>query len=252
MQKPQTLLSIGADAKTVKGESRGYRTAVLYLAPHKLSGRNVCSHATPGCIASCLNLSGRGVFNSVQEARVRRTLMLWKDQAAFLSQLINELQTHVNACELVGLTPVARLNGTSDLAWENRRYKGNNLFQIFPEVQFYDYTKNPKRAARSLRSDWPKNYRLVLSRSESNLLECTSHLLDGGNVAMVFDIKRTQELPSYWSPGPCWDPSGGTPDEFPVIDGDKDDLRFLDPSPCIVGLRAKGPAKRDQSGFVIR
>lgn len=174
--------------------------------------------------------------------------------AEFLLQLYHEVRDHWLSCLHTGMVPVVRLNGTSDLPWESFKIPCHNsdLFELCPGVQFYDYTKNPKRAADSLREGWPTNYRLVLSRSEKNLLECTRHLLDGGNVAMVFDTKRKQELPQFWSPGHCWNPAGGSPDEFPVIDGDKDDLRFLDPSPCIVGLRAKGPAVHDKSGFVIR
>lgn len=253
MQKPQTLLSIGADAKTVKGESRGYRTAVLYLAPHTLSGRNVCSHATPGCIASCLNLSGRGVFNSVQEARVRRTHFFFERRAEFLTQLYEEIRAHWQSCLHAGMIPVVRLNGTSDLPWESFKiHAGQNIFELCPGVRFYDYTKNTKRAVFSMRKDWPTNYRLVLSRSESNHDACLAHLRAGGNVAMVFAGKRSTPLPDFWSHRDYTAKSAMNDVSVPIIDGDKDDLRFLDPSPCIVGLRAKGPAKKDQSGFVIR
>lgn len=248
--KTQKLLSIGNDSKTVKGEARGYRTAILYLAPSNLSGRNVCPHATPGCIASCLNTAGRGIMSSVQQARIKRTLAFFKDREAFLAQLHDEIAHHAFSARHAGMIPVVRLNGTSDISWESfKSPAGLNLFQMFPDVHFYDYTKNFMRACRSLTKDWPKNYRLVLSRSESNQADCERFLALGGNVAMVFATKPKQELPMFW------DTVAGEQNQtasMPVIDGDKDDLRFLDPSPCIVGLRAKGKARQDQSGFVIR
>ena len=249
--KVQKLLSIGNDSKTVKGEARGYRTAVLYLAPGSLSGRNVCPHATPGCLAGCLNTAGRGIISSVQQARIKRTLAFFKDKQAFLAQLHDEIDAHSRATRSVGMLPVARLNGTSDVPWEKLVSPiGQSLFDMFPEVHFYDYTKNVNRAYRSIHDKaWPANYRLVLSRSESNLSDCVSFLKAGGNVAMVFATKPKQELPMFW------DTVAGEQNQtasMPVIDGDKDDLRFLDPSPCVVGLRAKGKARQDTSGFVIR
>ena len=38
---------------------------------------------------------------------------------------------------------------------------------------------------------------------------------------------------------------------MPVINGDKTDMRFKDPVGVIVGLKAKGKARKDTSGFVI-
>lgn len=129
--KAQKLLSIGNDSKTVKGEARGYRTAILYLAPSNLSGRNVCSHATPGCIASCLNTAGRGSFNSVQQARIKRTHFFFRFPVTFMEQLFQEILTHANACQSAGMIPVVRLNRTSDIPWENKAVMGRTLFEWF-------------------------------------------------------------------------------------------------------------------------
>lgn len=259
--KAQKLLSIGNDSKTVKDESRGYLTAILYLAPGSLSGRNVCAFATEGCLEACLNTAGRGITSSVQQARIKRTLFFFKDREAFIQQLVEELTSFQETCRKAGMIPVCRLNGTSDILWETIKvYRREidqglplpnyaNIMARFPDVHFYDYTKNPQRAAASLREGWPTNYRFVLSRSESNLDACLAHLRSGGNVAMVFATKPKQPLYPYWV-GPL-DPVESRM-RVPIIDGDKDDLRFLDPSPCIVGLRAKGKARQDTSGFVIR
>jgi hypothetical protein len=145
------------------------------------------------------------------------------------------------------LIPVVRLNGTSDLPWE--RIKGSSgltLMQTFPTVQFYDYTKHPGRiwdchygSTLPHGNPWPPNYHLTYSRSEDNADVAQSFPFGGVNVAVVFGVKRGQPLPKEW---------GG----YSVIDGDINDLRFLDPKGVVVGLRAKGKARKDASGFVVR
>lgn len=229
-----------SNPKVSKGAGRGYHTAVLHLAPASLSGFNVCQHATEGCIAGCLNLAGRGgIFkrgettNRIQEARVRRTQMYFKDRPAFVAQLSREIDRHVARARELGLKPAVRLNGTSDLPWE-RIPAASWLFERFRDVQFYDYTKDPDRAMNWTLGKLPDNYHLTLSATEHTTHDDIAGWLDHGiNVAVVYHAM---------------------PDKFdgdlPVINGDEHDLRFLDPSPVIVGLKAKGPAKRDRSGFV--
>ncbi len=132
------------------------------------------------------------------------------------------------------LTPCVRLNGTSDLPWET--IKGNNgqsVIEAFPEIQFYDYTKNPARMKAYLRGEMPKNYHLTFSRSECNHNTCLEIMAMGGNVAAVFE-----KMPATW----CGKE---------VVTGDDDDLRFLDKEGVIVGLKAKGKARHDKSGFVV-
>lgn len=234
------LLTVG-NPKTLKGQRRGYLTYVLHLAPANLSGRNVCPFASPGCRATCLNTAGRGgIFkpgettNPIQEARLRRTRLFLDARDQFLTQLVSEIERAIAHARRKGLVPVFRLNGTSDLPWEHLpiRRKGRlypSVFAAFPRIQFYDYTKNPRR------SPLP-NYHLTFSRSELNSSDCESTPL---NVAVVFGVSKGTPLPAHFA--------GRN-----VIDGDESDLRFLDPTNVVVGLRAKGRAKRDHTGFVVR
>ncbi len=240
------LLTTG-NPKTAKGEGLGYLTAILHLAPFDLSGRNVCPDATAQCVALCLNTAGRGgIFakgettNAIQRARIRKTRYFFANRSTFLAQLANEIRCHVRNAKRHGLTPAIRLNGTSDLAFE-RFARG--LFEAFPDVTFYDYTKSFQRMSSYLnQNDWPKNYSLTFSRSESNAKECSRVLASGGNVAVVFSTRQGETLPAKWN-------------GYRIIDGDTTDLRFLDPFRVIVGLRAKGKAKHQEfqtpGGFVV-
>jgi hypothetical protein len=243
---PRELLTT-ANPKTSKGACHGYRTAILHLAPAKVSGRNVCPHATPGCASACLNTSGHGGIgldadglNGVQAARIRRTRLFQRDRAGFMAQLVAELERHERVSLRDGLTPAARLNGLSDLPWERFPVvRGGetfpNIFAAFPGVRFYDYTKWPLRL-RPLALD-VENYSLTFSLAEDNDDKAADALARGVNVAAVF----RGELPeSYTLDGV----------RYPVVNGDETDLRFLDPSGVIVGLSAKGRAVNDTSGFV--
>ena len=226
-------------AKTTKGESLGYLTAILYLAPSYLSGRNVCSHASEGCIASCLNLAGMGAFGNVQDARVAKTKAFFANPKTFVEQLAEDIEAARRKAEREGLELCVRLNGTSDLPWENLGGEaGVCLMRRFPQIRFYDYSKNPSRIRAFLAGRLPSNYSLTFSRSECNGETALELAKAGANVAVVFSSKKDEELPKKW---------GGRK----VIDGDTHDLRFLDARGRVVGLRAKGPAKRDESGFVV-
>lgn len=244
-----------ANPKTMKGRGLNYLTAILHFAPAKLSGRNVCPHATEGCKMSCLNRAGRsGIFlkgektNRIQDARVRRTQLFHEDREAFLAQLVRELELHMRRAEREGMIPTARLNGTSDIPWERfpvtrKGIKYPHIFAAFAEMQFYDYTKWPLRLRKVAGI---ANYLLTFSISEHPDSEqrAAEYLDAGHNVAVVFDAR----------------PANGyklTPDPLPisyigrpVIDGDVSDLRFKDDTGVVVGLRAKGPAQKDTTGFV--
>lgn len=234
----------GYNPKTKKGRARGYSSAILHLAPASLSGYNVCRWSSAGCRAGCLNTAGHGgivkrgdTTNDVQRARIARTRWFFQDRPAFMAQLFSEIETHIRRATRNGLTPVVRLNGTSDLPFERiAGPDGLTAFDAFSEIQFYDYSKSSVRVISHASGLMPANYHLTFSRSESNALDVARVLAAGGNVAAVF---ATAELPAEWS---------GTS----VISGDHDDLRFLDARGVIVGLKAKGRAKRDDSGFVIR
>jgi len=234
MEKKVQLLTVG-NPKTLKGQGLRYLTAILHLAPHRLSGvMNACPYATEGCIGGCLNKAGRGgIFrkgedtNAIQKARIARTRWLAADRAGFLAHLHKEIKAHVRRAYRAEMVPAIRPNGTSDIAWER---VAPELFDRWNLVRWYDYTKGAHRLGQT-----PPNYSLTLSRSESNEAECLRALANGHNVAAVF----AGDLPA-------------THHGFPVINADEHDLRFLDPRGVWCGLRAKGPARRDASGFVIR
>jgi hypothetical protein len=235
----QKLLSIDTNAKTVKGQGKGYLTGILYLAPSNESGvMNTCPFASKGCREACLFTAGRGAFANVREARIRKTRLFHEDREGFLLQLAKDIKALISKAKKKGLIPCVRLNGTSDIAWEDEKIAGQNLMDLFPDISFYDYTKNRKRMRVYLDGDLPRNYSLTFSRSESNGHDVFYILRRGGNVAAVF-----KDVPAlYWN--------GTRP--HTVVNGDDSDLRFLDPrTGVVVGLKAKGKAMKDVSGFVL-
>jgi hypothetical protein len=205
-------------------------SVILHLSPSDLSGRNVCPFASAGCRSACLNTSGRGTMDSVQSARLRKTQLLFENKYEFWRLLVEDLERLSRRADKKGLQAVARLNGTSDLPWERMRdpLSGLTVFEMFPEVTFYDYTKVPGR--RNL----PKNYHLTFSLSEDNREQALSELADGRNVAVVF---ASEHFPTEYM-------------GYPVVSGVESDLRYLDAPGVIVALCAKGQAKTDTSGFV--
>lgn len=222
----RNALSVNADAKTKKGQKDNYMTGILYFASSKLAGVNVCGPtATPGCIASCLKWAGRCAFYNVTKSQVIKTLAFFFDSKRYEATIDKSIQALKRKAKREGMTPIVRLNGTSDLPWE----KMTSLMQRNNDVQFYDYTKNDARLYKAM----PENYDLTFSLAENNHEAARQALTAGHRVAVVFrkDIPK-----SFWG--------------FKVIDGDSTDLRFLDPQGVIVGLKAKGKAKKDTSGFV--
>ncbi len=222
----RNVLSVQADAKTRKGHSKGYLTGIMYLAPASLSGVNVCPKSSAGCRAACLFSAGRGRFYSVTRARIVKTLAYLADPVRYAETIKRSIVALERKASRAGLTPVVRLNGTSDILWE----LNTNIIQSFPGIQFYDYTKIAKRYAFSI----PANYHLTFSVSESNEVDARSVLAKGYSVAAVF----RKDIPaSLWG--------------YETVNGDETDLRFLDRRGVVVGLKAKGKAKQDKSGFVI-
>lgn len=236
-KKPKVLFG-QQNAKTIKGEALGYTTLILYLSPANQNsfGKSVCSKATEGCKTSCLFTAGRGKFTMTKMARLHKTEYFLRERNNFMFHLAIEI---AEAIEKYGSENICiRLNGTSDIPYENIPV-GNfkNLMDMFPDVQFYDYTKIFSRLTKTL----PNNYNLTFSRAETNLnhMESELALQLGFNVAAVFSVKDETELPNTYN-------------GKKVINGDYHDLRFLDEKNAIVGLKAKGDAKKDTSGFVIR
>lgn len=233
------MLSIDTNAKTIKGQQYGYLTGVLYLAPYDLSGYNTCAMAhIAKCHEPCLNTAGRGVFSNIQAARIRKTKLFFEDRAAFFAALIPSIHALIRKAHAMSLIPVCRLNGTSDIKWENISftYEGayyENIFEMFPDLQFYDYTKIPNR-----RTDHIPNYDLTFSYSGVDSFQpyVQRAARDGYRIAVVF--RRREDIPPTFLGTTC-------------VDGDDSDLRHEDPPGVVVALYAKGRAKKDKSGFVV-
>jgi hypothetical protein len=221
-----------ANPKIQKGTKLGYLSFILHLAPADLSGRETCPKRTAGCTAACLNTAGRGGMfkrgentNMIQKARIRKTVSFFEDRAQFMYDLYKDIQKAIKFAERKGLIPVFRLNGTSDLSWEKYdMLPGLNVFECFPTVQFYDYTKILGRKVKGY-----ANYHLTFSKADGNDSDVADALLAGMSVVAVYD-----KIPA------------GVPS------ADETDLRFLDAKGIMLGLKAKGRAKKDTSGFVIR
>lgn len=235
--KTTKLLSIAADAKTVKGQKKGYLTGILYLAPSTQAGLgDLCPKASDGCREACLFRSGRAeTFSSINQARIRKTREFMNHRQEFMRALVKDIGRLKRKAKREGLTPVVRLNGTSDISWERIKIEidgeRKTLSELFPEIQFYGYTKNYLRFTKPL----PENWHLTFSRSEENEEKAIEVLRKGYNVAVVFD-----GLPKTWKGAK-------------VINGDETDLRFLDEAGVVVGLKAKGSfGKSDDSGFVVK
>ena len=237
------LLTVG-NPKVLKGMSQGYMTYILHLAPADLSGYETCPKRTAGCTAACLNTAGRGGMfkkgentNVIQKARIRKTKMFFEDRITFMNLLVKDIELAIKQCIKKGLIPVFRMNGTSDLAFEKYEVlrKGQsytNIFTAFSEVTFYDYTKILGRKIKNI-----SNYSLTFSAADGNDADVYRAISEGYNVATVFGLKKTEAMPKTYM--------GRI-----VFNGDESDLRFLDPKNVVVGLYAKGKAKKDTSGFV--
>lgn len=238
MSKPLRLLSVAADAKTIKGQKQGFLTGVLYFAPHTISGYQVCPKASDGCRLACLYTAGRGIYTNTQQSRINKTLRFFADRTLFMSQLVGEVEALIRKAKREKLIPVVRLNGTSDLPWEKFEAVRDgitfgSIMEAFKEVQFYDYTKILGRS-KAIRL---KNYSLTFSLAEDNDKEAAKAMAQGYNVAVVMRVGRQEAKPATW---------GG----YPVVNGDETDLRFLDPAGHIVALFPKGKARHDTLGFV--
>lgn len=243
------------NAKTSKGEKLGYLTGILYMAPSKISGYQVCPMAEAArCENACLYRAGLGgVYTSVQSARIAKARLFFENRPEFHRQLVRAITKLIFDSMLEGLTPLVRLNGTSDirheaypvvidastseyirriLGWDIQAGEYENIMAVFPDVQFYDYTKIPNR--RGL----PANYDLTFSYSGVISFQryATQAIESGARIATVF--RRREDIPAEFQ-------------GLRTIDGDDTDVRHIEPKGVIVALYAKGPAKKDRSGFVI-
>jgi hypothetical protein len=242
------LFSISTNAKTVKGEKLGYLTGVLYLAPAKLSGYQTCPMAALAqCEAACLNTAGLGgVYSSIQRARIAKTKRFFEAREAFMSDIVKSIRALIRKAAKPRRVKgrfakpyqvLVRLNGTSDIRWENVPVTVDgvtyaNIMLAFPQVQFYDYTKLANRKGL------PSNYDLTFSYSgvknyQPQVAKAQKALM---RIAVVF--RHVQDIPKSFIGLKC-------------IGGDNSDVRHIEKQNVVVALYAKGRAKHDQSGFVV-
>jgi len=237
--KVAKLANFKGDGKTIKSLKHGVLTSIMYLAPHTISGHQVCPKASEGCKKACLYRSGHGRYNKTQQSRINKTNWFFEDRESFMETLVADAERLVRKCQREDLKPAMRLNGTSDIAWEKIKCERNgvqyrSMMEAFPEINFYDYTKILGRH----RAIALPNYHLTFSLAEDNDAEALAALRQGYNVAVVMRLGRNDSKPKTW-------------DGYPVVDGDITDARYLDPDGGhVVALFAKGPAIHDRSNFV--
>ena len=242
--KKQTKLSyLGGVATSSKiGHSRTYshqHTYAIYLSPANVSGYNTCSHSTPECRMGCLNTSGRAgieIFcgtDKISSARIKKTKLFFEEQEFFMNWMIAEIRYFQKRAEKMGFFFSVRLNATSDIDWSKVLLNGKNIFEIFPEVSFYDYTKNINKF-----DNIAKNYHLTYSYTGRNWDLCKALLLRGHNVAMVFNVKNEIDLPAMYK-------------GYAVINGDLTDYRIDDAKGIIVGLKWKRIANREAEKQIL-
>ena len=204
----------------------------LYLAPANTSGYNTCLYATKECKLGCLNTSGRAGIEefcgrtTIQDARIKKTKLFYEEPEFFMQWLMAEIQSGERKAKKDGYFFSVRLNCTSDIDWANVRVNGKNIFQIFPNISMYDYTKNANKFIGK-----PANYHLTYSYTGRNWHLCEPLLQRGHNVAMVFNVKHESELPNEYK-------------GFKVINGDLTDYRVSDAKGIIIGLKWKRIANR--------
>ena len=237
IRKP--LLGFNTNAKTVKGEKLGFYTGILYLAPSDISGYQVCPMAKlANCENACLYTAGRGAFNSIQNARIAKTKRFFQDRNNFMLNLVKDIEKGIRKAKKLDQELLIRLNGTSDIKWENIDFidfngkQYNNLMARFPNVQFYDYTKIANR------KDLPKNYDLTFSYSNVVAFKKYNDIAINQNMRLAAVFRFAKDIPSTFK-------------GMPVIGGDNSDVRHVEPLGHIVALYAKGKAIKDNSGFVI-
>ena len=256
--KPNYILSVSSDPKTIKSLIDGILTGVMYGMPANGSGEwNDCPFASLGCTMACLNTAGHGGIgldqdnlNPVQIARLKRSAFFHTRRSEFWIMLMRDIDRLIRKAKKLGLMAAVRLNGTTDVKWESQPVVidgikiANNIMQLYPDVIFYDYTKWPyaKRPTESL----PINYHLTFSRSETNEDQIAENISHGRNVTVVVDIPsrdKSTAIPITWR-------------EIPTFDADRSDFRPNDPIGRILILRyksAKASSLADAlaSGFVV-
>lgn len=238
MFKRKSLLGFNTNAKTVKGEKIGYYTGILYLAPSDISGYQICPMAKKAlCENPCLFTSGRGAFNNIRNARIEKTKYFFENRVNFMINLYKDIEKGIRKARKLNQELLIRLNGTSDIRWENVSfiYNGdhyNNIMECFPTVQFYDYTKIPNRI------NLPSNYDITFSFSNAITFQKYNDIAikNRNRIAVVF--RHEKNIPKLFK-------------GLNVIGGDNSDVRHIEDKNVIVALYAKGKGKKDYSGFIV-
>lgn len=240
-----------SNPKLAKNSKVGIYSRPMHLAPGRESGFQTCPKASAGCLAACLNTAGNPAYlDSKIASRIDKTraYMNRMTRLAFMAVLTFELIATLKKADSLGMQCGIRLNATSDISWESVAIeiggtKYANLMVAFPQIEFYDYTAIPKRAIKFASGNFPENYHLTFSRKENNDSDCRNVINAGGNVAMVFaakNIAAQSEIAKRYG----FDAN--------LVNADDHDFRPLDGKGVIAALYAKGDAKTDESGFVMR
>ena len=238
MFKRKQLLGFNTNAKTIKGEKIGFYTGILYLAPNDISGYQVCPMAKLAkCDIPCLYTSGRGAFNSIQQARIEKTKYFFENRNNFMINICKDILKGIKKAKELNQELLIRLNGTSDIKFENVdfTYNGNhynNIMECFPNVQFYDYTKIPNR------NNLPSNYDLTFSYSNAITFHKYNNIAINNKERIAVVFRYEKDIPKTFK-------------GLNVIGGDNSDVRHIEDKNTIVALYAKGKAIKDNSGFVV-
>lgn len=234
------LGGVSKSAKIMHSQKFSHQyTYAIYLSPANVSGYNVCSHSTPECRLGCLNTSGRAGMDvtcgkmMIHNCRVKKTRMFFEEQTYFMNWMIAEIKLYQKKAAKDGFFFSVRLNATSDIDWNNVFLNNLNIFEIFPEVSFYDYTKNVNKFEHK-----PSNYHLTYSFTGRNWSMCEILLSQGYNIAMVFNVKDETFLPAMYN-------------DYKVINGDLTDYRIDDAKGIIIGLKWKRIANRANEKKVL-
>jgi len=242
MDKISRALWSVESAKASKATEYGYLNAIHYMAPHTIAGvGNLCPFASPGCAASCLGYhTGQASMvkdadntqnkNSVRLSRDTKARQFMTQRPAYMREVHKQAKRVIAKAHKMGLKPALRFNGSTDVANAPRE-----IAAAYPEVPVNEYTKSVRFALENAAGMHPANLTVCFSRSEINEADCVKVLEAGGLVSVVFH----GEIPATWN-------------GFPTVDGDKHDLLHKQPKGHVVALKAKGAAKRDTTGFVVR
>ena len=233
------ISSVSMTSKHLKSLKYDELTLTVYMAPAKMSGYEVCPGRTADCTNLCLNQSGKNIGpqkikgDFINKCRITKTRLFYEERDFFMDWLIAEIEAAKRKAKRMTYKLSIRLNNTSDISPEEFTRNGKNLLEMYPDLQFYDYTKVPSRV--KLMDKYP-NYDVTFSYTGYNLSKCQEMLLNKIRVAVVF-----KNVPEEW-------------EGYPVIDGDAYDMRYKDDKQVIVGLKYKTVRNKlsSQVKFVVQ